>query len=150
VPNIPSNARQLAGAIDDSCRNARERIAHASLPSSSSAVATVTPYRLCGALRVPLSGARNPAVMSRCSGGFKVNIDGDRIAGRKRFFQCLVKQVIHMCYRGWRFLRVFRDEHDVGALFAFVSLVYWVLHYRPKGRPLHVKRGTKTNVIVTL
>src|SRR5271170_7997893 len=67
-------------------------------------------------------------------GSFEVNIDGDRIAGRKRFFQCLVKQVIHMCYRGWmRFLRFFWDEHDVGAFFAFVSLVYWVFAPATKG-----------------
>jgi hypothetical protein len=38
-----------------------------------------------------------------------------------------------MRYRGWRFLRVFRDEHDVGALFAFVSLVYWVFALPTKG-----------------
>lgn len=67
-------------------------------------------------------------------GGFEVNIDGDRIARRKRFFQRLVKQVIHMCYRGWmRLLRIFGGEHDVGALFAFVSLVYWVFAPATKG-----------------
>ena len=67
------------------------------------------------------------------SGRLKLDIYRNRIAGRKRFFQCLVKQVIHMRYRGWRFLRVFRDEHDVGALFAFVSLVYWVFALPTKG-----------------
>jgi hypothetical protein len=56
-------------------------------------------------------------------GGLKVNIDGDRIARRKRFFQRLVKQVILMRYRGSkRFLRIFRGEHDLGAFFTFVSL----------------------------
>jgi hypothetical protein len=55
--------------------------------------------------------------------GFKVNIDGDRIAGRKRFVQRLVKQVILMCYRGWkRFLRIFRGEHDFAAFFHFPLL----------------------------
>ncbi len=48
-----------------------------------------------------------------------------------------------MCYRGWKsFLRIFRGEHDFGALFAFVSLVYWVFAPATKGgRQLHVKRG---------
>ena len=51
---------------------------------------------------------------------FKLNIDGDRIAGRKRCFQRLVKQFIQMCRRGCRtFLRFFPSEHDVGALFPF-------------------------------
>ena len=77
-------------------------------------------------------------------GGFKVNIDGGRIAGRERFFQRLVEQVIHMCYRGWkRFLRIFRGEHDfVAAFFAFVSSVYRV--FAPattRGVRLHLKRG---------
>jgi hypothetical protein len=33
-------------------------------------------------------------------GRFKVNVDGDRIAGWKRFFQRLVKQIIQVCQRG--------------------------------------------------
>jgi len=78
-------------------------------------------------------------------GGFKVNIDGDRVAGRKCLFQCLVKQIIHMCHRGVGFLRVFRDEHDFGAFFAFVSSVYRVFALPTKGA-----RGTKTNAIVDL
>jgi hypothetical protein len=66
--------------------------------------------------------------------GFKVNIDGDRIAGRKRFVQRLVKQVILMCYRGWkRFLRIFRGEHDFAAFFTFLSSVYGVFAPATKG-----------------
>ena len=53
---------------------------------------------------------------------FKFNIDGDRIAGRKRCLQRLVKQFIKMCRRGCRtFLRFFLSEHTVGALFRILS-----------------------------
>ena len=37
-----------------------------------------------------------------------LNLDCYWIAGRKRFFQCFVKQLIQMCYRGWtRFFAYF-------------------------------------------
>jgi hypothetical protein len=65
---------------------------------------------------------------------FKLNIDGDRIAGWKRCFQRFVKQFIQMCRRGCRtFLRFFLSEHDFGAFFAFVSLYIGCLHRQPKG-----------------
>ena len=35
VPDIPSDARQLAGAIRDACSKAGERVAHASLPGQA-------------------------------------------------------------------------------------------------------------------
>ena len=65
---------------------------------------------------------------------FKLNIDGDRIAGRKRCFQRLVKQFIQMCRRGFRtFPRFFLSEHDLGAFFAFVFLVYRMFAPATKG-----------------
>jgi hypothetical protein len=47
-------------------------------------------------------------------------------------FQRLVKQFIQMCRRGFRtFPRFFLSEHDFGAFFAVVFLVYWM--FAPAG-----------------
>src|SRR5208282_5536780 len=77
---VPSDARQLAGAIRDSRGNAKELIAHGSLLSWSMAVATVIPLPLRHLARFQ-SRARKPGITAiPCPGAFRVNIDGDRIA----------------------------------------------------------------------
>jgi hypothetical protein len=46
------------------------------------------------------------------------DIDGDRIARRKRLVEGLVEQLIHVPYGGWRgSVRFSRKTHDVGAFF---------------------------------
>ena len=51
----------------------------------------------------PKRSAETPA-------SFKPNFDGDRMAGRKRFFQRVVKQFIQMGHRVWTtFMLIFRD-----------------------------------------